>query len=235
VSPSGVSTSTGTMGSIGMGEDLANLDRARQADSAAAPSGASSPRQERHRALARRARTDYRWLVSPDRYSVRLAEPRDVASLPAIEIAADELFPEEDLPRVLRGSATGVEPLEAARLAGRLWVAADRDGTPVGFAYVEVVDGHAHLEEIDVLPEHGRRGIGRRLVETVIAWARASGTCPITLTTFRELPWNAPFYASLGFEVLGDEALTPALREVVEHEARCGLDPRRRVVMRFPG
>jgi GNAT superfamily N-acetyltransferase len=173
--------------------------------------------------------------VGAERYSVRLAERRDVVSLPAIEVAADELFPEEDLPLELRGNATPVGALEAARAAGRLWVAVDRDDTPVGFAYVEVVDGHAHLEEIDVLPEHGRRGIGRRLVETVIAWAHASSMTPITLTTFRHLRWNAPFYASLGFEVVGDEALTSGLRAVVAKEAEAGLDPRRRVVMRFPG
>ena len=173
--------------------------------------------------------------MSADCDSVRAAEPRDVASLPAIEIAADELFPVEDLPLALRGHATDVEDLEAARVAGRLWVAVDRDDTPVGFAYVEIVDGHAHLEEIDVLPEHGRRGIGRRLVETVIAWARASSLCPITLTTFRHLPWNAPFYASLGFEVVGDDTMTPALRAIVANEAKAGLDPRKRVVMRFDG
>lgn len=56
--------------------------------------------------------------MSAERLSIRRAEPRDVASLPAIEIAADELFPVEDLPLELRGKATGVDDLEAARLAG---------------------------------------------------------------------------------------------------------------------
>jgi hypothetical protein len=40
-----------------------------------------------------------------------------------------------------------------------------------------------------------------------------------------------PFYARLGFEVIAPDALSPALRAVVEDETRRGLDPNTRVVM----
>lgn len=49
-------------------------------------------------------------------------------------------------------------------------------------------------------PEHGRRGIGGALVGSVCDWARASGIASVTLTTYREIPWNEPFYRRLGFE-----------------------------------
>jgi hypothetical protein len=52
------------------------------------------------------------------------------------------------------------------------------------------------------------------------------------LTTFRDVPWNMPFYARVGFEVIPPEQLSPALCSVVEEESRRGLDRTRRVAMR---
>ena len=97
---------------------------------------------------------------------------------------------------------------------------------PVGFALVEILEpAAAHLEEIDVHPDHGRRGLGTWLVRHVCQWAEANGPGVVTLTTFRDVPWNMPFYAHLGFEEVAPAALTPALRAVLEDEARRGLDP----------
>lgn len=104
---------------------------------------------------------------------------------------------------------------------------------PVGFAYVKLLEaGAAHLEELDVHPDHGRRGLGRRLVTAVCEWAAARRYESVTLTTFRDIPWNMPFYASLGFEEIPAAALSAALASVVEDEVRRGLEPSRRVVMR---
>jgi GNAT superfamily N-acetyltransferase len=105
--------------------------------------------------------------------------------------------------------------------------------TPVGFAHVDVREsGAAHLEEIDVLPEHGRRGLGTRLLASVCSWAATEGFHAVTLTTFRDVPWNMPFYAGLGFEVIPRHELSPALLSAVRDETRRGLDPFRRVAMR---
>ena len=68
-----------------------------------------------------------------------------------------------------------------------------------------------HLEEVDVHPDHGRRGVGTALVRAVCDWVRRSGHAEITLTTFRALPWNMPFYRRLGFEEMRDDALRPEL------------------------
>jgi hypothetical protein len=61
------------------------------------------------------------------------------------------------------------------------------------------------------------------------------GYASVTLTTFRDVPWNLPFYARLGFAVVPPGQLSDALRTVVDEETRHGLDPRRRVVMKRPG
>ena len=71
-----------------------------------------------------------------------------------------------------------------------------------------------------------------RLVMAVCDWAAAKGHEAITLTTFRDIPWNMPFYASLGFTVVPPEALTLALASLVYEESHRGLDPALRVVMR---
>ena len=115
-----------------------------------------------------------------------------------------------------------------ARRDGRLWVALAGDA-PVGFAHVVVhEDGVAHLEEVDVHPDHGRRGLGRRLVQTVCAWATSHGYDAVTLTTFRDVPWNMPFYARLGFETVASDTVGVALRSVLDDELRRGLEFSRR-------
>jgi GNAT superfamily N-acetyltransferase len=76
-----------------------------------------------------------------------------------------------------------------------------------------IIDRSAHLHEIDVLPEHGRKGLGRALVLRVAEWARANGYPSATVTTFRNLPWNTPSYASVGFVEVLPLALTRGLTE----------------------
>jgi GNAT superfamily N-acetyltransferase len=167
------------------------------------------------------------------RYTIAAARPEDLARLPAIELAAARLLAGQ-APESVLNETTSQDVLEDARRDGRLWVAL-ADDSPVGFAHVEVIErGAAHLEEIDVHPDHGRRGIGTRLVAHVCRWAEAEGYRSVSLTTFRDIRWNMPFYARLGFEVLPCAALTPALRALVRDETRRGLDPSRRVVMRRP-
>ena len=92
------------------------------------------------------------------------------------------------------------------------------------------LEGCGYIEQIDVLPSHERRGIGARLIEAVADLARARGWPALTLSTFRDVPFNAPYYRRLGFEDV--ESLTPGMTEIrAEHEAR-GLDESTRVFMR---
>src|SRR5262245_64419083 len=76
------------------------------------------------------------------------------------------------------------------------------------------------------------RGLGTRLVLQVCDWAAGNGFGSVTLTTFRDVAWNMPFYARLGFEIVPRSQLSPALCAIVKDETRRGLDPTRRVVMR---
>ena len=166
-----------------------------------------------------------------ERYRVRLAEPAELVALPAIEQAASVLY--GTVPGaawLIDAPALDEATFRAAAEARRLWVAVDGDEEPVGFALVEDHDPDLHLRELDVHPDHGRRGLGRRLVEAVLDRGRSTGR-RVTLTTFRDVPWNAPFYRRLGFHELPSTEWTPALRAVMDDERRAGFDLRERVVM----
>ncbi len=101
----------------------------------------------------------------------------------------------------------------------------------VGFARVDEVDGQAHLEQLFVLPGHMRRGVGSSLLEASCAWAAGHGYRAMTLCTFADVEWNAPFYVKRGFEPM--TTLTPGLNELRDWERNLGLDMLgTRVVMR---
>ncbi len=98
----------------------------------------------------------------------------------------------------------------------------------VGFLLATRYPDVLHIEEMSVLPSHGRRGLGRALLERALDEARARGLRRVTLTTFEHLPWNAPFYAQLGFQKTRDVD-DCRLREQLVREAAAGL--LRRVAM----
>ncbi|MGO4230403.1 GNAT family N-acetyltransferase [Arthrobacter sp. YAF34] len=145
---------------------------------------------------------------------IRTATPEDLAALPALEAAADRLLE----------AALGCQALPAAEpstVAGPLLFLVA--GTPpVGFARVDEVDGQAHLEQLAVHPDFAGKGLGRSLVEAAVDAARSRGYESMTLCTFAFVPFNAPFYASCGFEPVADPA--GALAALRAAEAQAGLD-----------
>ena len=165
-------------------------------------------------------------------YRVAAGLASQLRFLPDVERAAASLFSAADLPEVLRDDTTPLDVLREAQQSERLWVALAQDETPVGFAYAIVLDGLPHLQELSVNPHHGRRGIGTSLVHTVCEWANKTGARAVTLTTFRHVAWNAPFYERLGFRILSPEDLRPGLAADLRKEAQEGLDPAMRVAMR---
>lgn len=165
-----------------------------------------------------------------ERYRIELARQEHLHCLAAIEQAAAQIFPLEVVPPQVRAESVPADVLNAAQSAGRLWVALV-DDEPVGFALVESIGDEAVLAEIDVHPAHARQGLGRMLVAAVVSWAMAQRFAAISLTTFRDIPWNAPFYARLGFRTLDASELTPALQRTLDAEGARGLHER--VAMRL--
>lgn len=69
------------------------------------------------------------------------------------------------------------------------------------------------------------------MLETAVACAREKGLAALSLTTFRDVPWNAPFYAAFGFREW-EPAETPAsIQKLLDDEAAKGLANRCAMVM----
>lgn len=161
---------------------------------------------------------------------IRLAHADELDALRAIERSAAARFREVGLAHVAELPPLPRTTLEVGRLNGLLFVA-ERDGAPIGFLLASIMDAALHVEELDVDPAHQRRGVGRALVERACDEARARGLAAVTLITFRDVPWNEPFYASAGFVALHRAALGPSLAAKVDEDAT-RLGSERRVAMR---
>ena len=168
-------------------------------------------------------------------YALGLARPEDVALLPDVERRAGFLFKtyagDLGITDQMYDDPTPVEALAEAQRAGRLWVATASGGTPVGFALVIEIQEYAHLDEIDVLPLHGGQGIGSALLASVCSWATDTGYAAVTLRTFRDVPWNAPFYARRGFRIVDSADLSQAHVALEASERDEGLRTDIRVTM----
>ena len=170
-------------------------------------------------------------------FDIRRAIPEDVAVLPEIERLAGHLFKtypgDLGIPEEMYEAPNSVETFAAAQGAGRLWVASASGGELVGFALVMEFEGYAHLEEIDVLPTYGGKGIGSALLARVCSWAKDTGYPAVTLRTFRDVPWNAPFYQSRGFRIVDSAALSAAHVRLEASERQHGLRTDIRVTMAY--
>ncbi|GAA2593590.1 GNAT family N-acetyltransferase [Actinomadura fulvescens] len=162
-------------------------------------------------------------------FAVRPAKDRDLPLLAEIERSADRLF--APLGIVFPAGPTVIEEVGAGAL--QLLVAGD---PPVGFAAVIEVDGHRHLEQIALRADHTGRGLGRPLLERVLRDARGHAGGEVTLITFRDVPWNGPWYARSGFTEMPEAEWGPELRAHWQEEIAAGLhELGPRLVMRHPG
>lgn len=144
--------------------------------------------------------------------TIRPATVGDRPALAALETAADALF-------------AGVVALPVGATAdlglpGFVLVAVGAGGEPVGFAQVLELDARFHLEQLSVHPSLQRQGIGTALLAAVEAEVVARGASVVTLRTFADVPWNAPFYRRHGYL---DADLPVAMGSLLEAERRLGL------------
>ena len=159
----------------------------------------------------------------------RAARPDEIETIRSIERASAQRF--LGLMDALAADEPSPATVLAARIAsGGLLVATDGDDL-VAFVMFEAVEDRAYVEQIDVLPAYEGRRIGAALLDVVSGRARKAGLKGLSLSTFREVPWNAPYYRWLGFTDVADEALTPGMRAIREAHLARGLDEAARVFM----
>lgn len=165
-------------------------------------------------------------------YAVRRAREEDLNCLPAIERRAGQLFADAGLENVANNEPVSQEYLLSFLNGGAVHVAVDHADKPVGFALTGLLDGACHLYELSVDPDHGRRGLGARLVTAGCVYAQDMGCRAMTLSTFLDLPWNGPFYKKLGFNDMARAAWTPGLHLLYLREIDIELPVIRRGFMR---
>lgn len=159
---------------------------------------------------------------------IRLARENDAALLSAVERSAARRFQMvAGLEWVGKGGVLGEAVHPDCIRAGTCWVAVDEYDEPVGFLSAEkVVERELHIHEMSVSEALQGHGIGRALLETAIEWAANHNFVALTLTTFRDVPWNAPFYSRIGFEVLSVSGVDENLRCTIS----CSITRKKNVI-----
>jgi GNAT superfamily N-acetyltransferase len=173
-------------------------------------------------------------LPPPAGIVIRPAEPFELGALQEIEVAAGEQFRALGMADIADDQPPSLPDLAVFQGDGRALVAVEGSGRIAGYLLLETLDGDAHVGQVSVHPDLARRGIGRALLAAAADWGRSQGLGNLTLTTFAEVPWNAPYYRRLGFSELPDSGLGPELARVRDSEAAAGLARWPRVVLSRP-
>ncbi len=165
---------------------------------------------------------------------IRAVSPDDLPALRDLEREAGTLLRDLGMAAVAADEPPTIAELDRFHEDGRAWVATDQADSPVAYLLVEVVDDDAHVVQVSVHPRYARQLLGAALLDTAAVWAQRRGLTALTLTTYTEVPWNAPYYTRLGFQPLADDQLGSGLRRIHAQEAARGLARWPRMTMRRP-
>lgn len=169
-------------------------------------------------------------------YMIAAAAREEIPTLMAIDLAAGALFDGTGLlPEGEEDEHVPAEIYEAAIKDGHLHTARDRLGVLIGFALTSIRPGRRgdwlYLDQISVDPRHGRKGVGGALLRRVIGEARDRKLKKVSLSTFRDVAWNGPFYRRYGFRELPAKKLEDWMVEIeIAQDAR-GIDTSLRCFM----
>jgi len=163
---------------------------------------------------------------------IRRPHRHEIKLLPQIENAADRRYARVGLRQILTMPPASIAALERGRRQGLLWIAVSPLGRVVGFALMKRPGGLAWLDQLSVLDAWQSRGHGSALIDRTAATAKALGLDTLYLSTYRDVPWNGPFYARRGFTDLPRGEWPPALRMKFMTEGSHGHPSWRRTIMR---
>ncbi len=168
----------------------------------------------------------------PEGYSITTAELDDIPALISVDKAASALFAPTGLlePEALDDHVPA-DVFETEIPSGNVFAARNQHGWAIGFALVRLRGSGLYLDQVSVHPDHGQMGIGRALVIRVLTEAEARKLPHVSLSTFRDLPWNGPFYASMGFKEIAADRLEPYMKDIEEAQ-RPFMDVSERCFMR---
>ncbi|MNM89516.1 N-acetylglutamate synthase [compost metagenome] len=159
--------------------------------------------------------------------NIRPTLTRDIPWLAEVEQSAAQAFAQlPALAWLAQGAVLDSTAHQGFVDAGASWLAEGDAGQILGFACAQRQQQALHIHEISVRREAQGQGIGRLLLNRLVDEARVAGAREMTLTTFADVPWNAPFYARYGFEAIAEGLLCPRLRKILASENAHGLTGR---------
>ena len=162
---------------------------------------------------------------------IRRACLEDLPKLALVERSAASLFREVGLAWIANGDTMEPSLLDTMCREGTVWVAVDDTDEPIAFLAAHTLDEQFHIAEVSVARSHQRRGIGAALIAAAADHARTQSFRSLTLTTYRDLHWNGPFYSALGFVEVDSSEAGPGHLQKLRTEAEAGHDFSRRCVM----
>ena len=163
-------------------------------------------------------------------YRIERGRASQAAQLQQIELAAGARFRDVGMADIADHDPTSTAVFEDRAAAGQLLVAHDDAGAIAGFLIWSAKDGMAYIEEVAVHTVNAGHRVGVQLIDRLAQDAR--GRFPaITLSTFRDVPWNGPYYAKLGFEEFPYDQAGPDHAQSWQDQADNGLDMSRRLFM----
>lgn len=161
---------------------------------------------------------------------IRLASADELHKVAPLEQAAAELFRTIGMDAVADDAPVSESELLQAVEGQRLWVAVEY-GVLKAYLLGDFLPQSLHIDQVTVHPDAARRGLGALMIESVSADPRSKERGLITLTSFANVPWNAPYYERIGFLDIAEENWPEGVAEKFAAEQRDGLAAWPRVVM----
>ena len=168
----------------------------------------------------------------------RFAAPHDAGAIRTIEFEAGQRFASVGMAGIADAPPMALALVERKIAAREIIVAVDvvdvvdAEAACAGFVMFEPQPTRIYVQELDVLTSHAGRRIGAALIEQVAQLARTRQLTQLVLSTYREVPWNAPYYRRLGFRDIEEAELDAALIKRRDAHIARGLDESKRVFMR---
>lgn len=183
-------------------------------------------------AMAAAAAPRYQVPQPPPDFTIRKARNDDIPLLGQVERSAAELFRTVNLDFLTNGPTVNKSHLSAMMSSNHLWVAVDKRDQPIGFVGGEELDGNFHIAEISVAQDAQGKGVGKALMAELVRQTKEEGQTAITLTTYRDIPWNGPWYRKLGFSEVSLGDMGDEYAKILDSEAQHGHDMDSRCIMR---
>lgn len=165
---------------------------------------------------------------------LRLAQRDDIPQLVAVERSAAQLFRQlQELQFIAEGEVMNLQQHIDFIAQKREWVMASPTEQIAGFIAVQPFARSWHIAELSVTADWQRQGVGKRLIEEVARLALHQGMQRLTLTTFVQVAWNAPYYQRLGFRTIPVARLDAYLQHLLAQEVGQGFAANSRCAMEF--